>query len=173
MLCLPTSREAPSCTLMRRFSCVCPRARLSSFVAFLSPLLLPLQRPVLPLLQWLLAFLLRLQLFSLLRLASVCVLPLSSRALLCKPRVRCLGLCLSRLGWEGEGCLRCTVCLVALAWSLACLCLSSQFHLLPLVVLSSYCVWSCSIRMLCCFRHGCRGWVLFCCRCQLLGSLLV
>ena len=65
MLYLPTSRGAPSCILMRCVSCDFPRARLSSFVDVLSPLLLQLQHLVLPLLRWSRALLLRLQLFLL------------------------------------------------------------------------------------------------------------
>jgi hypothetical protein len=61
-------------------SCALPRARLLSFVAAVSPLLLLLQRPVLPLLRWSCAFCLGLQLLSfLLHFASVLALPLPSR----------------------------------------------------------------------------------------------
>jgi hypothetical protein len=58
VLYLPASREAPSCILMWCVSCALPRARLLSFVAAVSPLLLL----VLPLLRWSCAFCLRLQL---------------------------------------------------------------------------------------------------------------
>jgi hypothetical protein len=124
---LPSDNKRSSITLAERFVRFSLRVRLLSCLAAVSPLLLLLQRPLLPLLRWSCVFCLGLlQLSSLLHIAFALALPSFSRTLLFGPRARCLGQCLARSGWGGEDCLRCTVCRIARACLCACFCPSPQ-----------------------------------------------